>query len=97
MKVSLRRAKKKDALGNVSYNTLSRKSLARSVFGYTTLLQPKKPVTRAEAASAIWFFGNGGEGMTAQEALKAQQQPQNTQQPQNQQPPNQPQPQPTSP
>jgi hypothetical protein len=68
----------------------------RRVFGYTTLLQPKKPVTRAEAASAIWFFGNGGEGMTAQEALKAQQQPQNTQQPQNQ-PPNQPQAQPTSP
>jgi hypothetical protein len=68
----------------------------RRVFGYTTLLQPKKPVTRAEAASAIWFFGNGGEGMTAQEALKAQQPPQNTQQPQNQ-PPNQPQAQPTSP
>ncbi|NHC36375.1 S-layer homology domain-containing protein [Scytonema millei] len=68
----------------------------RRVFGYTTLLQPKKPVTRAEAASAIWFFGNGGEGMTAQEALKAQQQPQNNQQPPNQQPPNQPQPQPTA-
>jgi len=66
----------------------------RRVFGYTTLLQPKKPVTRAEAASAIWFFGNGGEGMTAQEALKAQQQPNQTQN--NQQPQNQPQPQPTA-
>lgn len=71
----------------------------RRVFGYTTLLQPKKPVTRAEAASAIWFFGNGGEGMTAQEALKAQQQPNQppqNQSPQNQPPQNQPQPQPTA-
>jgi S-layer homology domain len=66
----------------------------RRVFGYTTLLQPKKPVTRAEAASAIWFFGNGGEGMTAQEALKGQQQP--TQAQNNQPPQNQPQPQPTA-
>lgn len=66
----------------------------RRVFGYTTLLQPKKPVTRAEAASAIWFFGNGGEGMTAQEALKAQQQPNQAQN--DRQPQNQPQPQPTA-
>jgi len=66
----------------------------RRVFGYTTLLQPKKPVTRAEAASAIWFFGNGGEGMTAQEALKAQQQPNPAQN--NQPPQNQSQPQPTA-
>jgi hypothetical protein len=62
----------------------------RRVFGYTTLLQPKKPVTRAEAASAIWFFGNGGEGMTAREALKTQ-----SNQPLQNQPQNQPQSQPT--
>lgn len=66
----------------------------RRVFGYTTLLQPKKPVTRAEAAATIWFFGNGGEGMTAQEALKAQQQPNN--QPPTNRPHNQSQPQPTA-
>lgn len=43
----------------------------RRVFGYTTLLQPKKPVTRAEAAAALWYFGSAGEGMSAQEALQS--------------------------
>ncbi|MBW4645037.1 MAG: S-layer homology domain-containing protein [Goleter apudmare HA4340-LM2] len=42
----------------------------RRVFGYTTLFQPKKPVTRAEAASALWYFGTQGEGISAVEALK---------------------------
>lgn len=42
----------------------------RRVFGYTTLFQPKKPVTRAEAAAAIWYFGSQGEGLSAQEARK---------------------------
>jgi hypothetical protein len=42
----------------------------RRVFGYTTLLQPKKPVTRAEAAAALWYFGTQGEGISAAEALK---------------------------
>ncbi|MCC5645037.1 S-layer homology domain-containing protein [Nostoc sp. CHAB 5824] len=42
----------------------------RRVFGYTTLLQPKKPVTRAEAATALWYFGSQGEGVSAAEALK---------------------------
>jgi len=28
----------------------------RRVFGYTTLLQPDKPVTRAEAAATLWDF-----------------------------------------
>lgn len=41
----------------------------RRVFGYTTLFQPKKPVTRAEAAAALWYFGSSGEGISAQEAL----------------------------
>ncbi|HBB36210.1 MAG TPA: S-layer protein [Cyanobacteria bacterium UBA8803] len=40
----------------------------RRVFGYTTLFQPKKPVTRAEAAAALWYFGFQGEGVSAQEA-----------------------------
>ena len=42
----------------------------RRVFGYTTLFQPKKPVTRAEASAALWYFGTQGEGMSAKEALK---------------------------
>lgn len=44
----------------------------RRVFGYTTLFQPKKPVTRAEAAGALWYFGTQGEGISAVEALKLQ-------------------------
>jgi hypothetical protein len=42
----------------------------RRVFGYTTLFQPKKPVTRAEAATALSYFGSQGEGVSAAEALK---------------------------
>jgi hypothetical protein len=42
----------------------------RRVFGYTTLFQPQKPVTRAEAAVTLWYFGTQGEGISAVEALK---------------------------
>ncbi len=42
----------------------------RRIFGYTTLFQPKKPVTRAEAAAALWYFGTQGEGISAVDALK---------------------------
>ncbi|NEO36502.1 MAG: S-layer homology domain-containing protein [Moorea sp. SIOASIH] len=41
----------------------------RRVFGYTILFQPKKPVTRAEAGAALWYFGSQGEGQSAKEAL----------------------------
>lgn len=51
----------------------------RRVYGYTTLFQPKKPVTRAEAAGTIWFFGNATEGISAQEALKVKNQTSSTQ------------------
>lgn len=47
----------------------------RRVFGYTTLFQPKKPVTRAEAAAALWYFGTQGEGISATEALKLKRSP----------------------
>jgi hypothetical protein len=47
----------------------------RRVFGYTTLFQPKKPVTRAEAAATLWYFGSQGEGLSAQEARKLKSQP----------------------
>ena len=43
----------------------------RRAFGYTTLFQPKKAVTRAEAAAALWYFGFQGDGQSAQETLKA--------------------------
>ncbi|HBL12130.1 MAG TPA: S-layer protein [Cyanobacteria bacterium UBA11162] len=46
----------------------------RRVFGYTTLFQPKKPVTRAEAAAALWYFGSQGEGLSAQDALSSKSQ-----------------------
>lgn len=52
----------------------------RRVFGYTTLFQPKKPVTRAEAAAALWYFGTQGEGISATEALKLQRSPENASQ-----------------
>lgn len=42
------------------------------VFGYTTLFQPKKPVTRAEAAASLWYLGFQGEGINAKEAFKLQ-------------------------
>jgi hypothetical protein len=47
----------------------------RRVFGYTTLFQPKKPVTRAEAAAALWYFGTQGEGISAVDALKLKRSP----------------------
>ncbi len=39
----------------------------RRLYGYTQLLQPEKPVTRAEAAAALWSFGTQGEMITAKE------------------------------
>jgi hypothetical protein len=48
----------------------SEQSNIRRVFGYTTLFQPKKPVTRAEAAMTLWYFGSQSEGVSAAEALK---------------------------
>jgi hypothetical protein len=45
-------------------------SIIRRVFGYTTLFQPKKPVTQAEAAAALWYFGSQGEGISASQVLQ---------------------------
>ncbi len=42
----------------------------RRTFGYTTLFQPKKTVTRAEAAASLWYLGFQGDGINAKEALK---------------------------
>jgi hypothetical protein len=47
-------------------------SNVRRIFGYTTLFQPKKPVTRAEAAASLWYFGFQGDGITAREILESE-------------------------
>jgi hypothetical protein len=39
----------------------------RRAFSYTTLFQPDKAATRAEAAAVLWRFGNSTEGITAAE------------------------------
>ncbi|MBE9003797.1 S-layer homology domain-containing protein [Fortiea sp. LEGE XX443] len=51
------------------------KSNIRRVFGFTTLFQPKKTVTRAEAAAALWYFGTPGDGVSAADALKLKRSP----------------------
>ncbi|MBE9119857.1 S-layer homology domain-containing protein [Tychonema sp. LEGE 07199] len=47
----------------------------RRVFGFTTLFQPKKSVTRAEAAASLWYFGTQDGGLSAKDALQAKSQP----------------------
>lgn len=47
----------------------------RRAFGYTTLLQPKKPVTRAEAAAVLWYFGAQGDGVSAKDVLQGRSAP----------------------
>lgn len=43
----------------------------RRLYGYTQLLQPQQPVTRAEAAAALWFFGpNVKSGRSAPQLLE---------------------------
>lgn len=46
----------------------------RRLFGSTLLLQPTKPVTRAEAAAALWYIGAQGEGISARDILKGERQ-----------------------
>jgi S-layer homology domain len=50
----------------------------RRSFGYTTLFQPQKTVTRAEAAAALWYFGAQGDGLSAKDALQISRQPETT-------------------
>jgi hypothetical protein len=42
----------------------------RRAFGYTTLFQPKRPATRAEAAAVLWSFGFQADLLNAQDSLK---------------------------
>jgi hypothetical protein len=43
------------------------RSNVKRAFGYTTLFQPKKPVTLEEAAAVLWYFGYQGDGLSASE------------------------------
>lgn len=45
----------------------------RRAFGYTTLFQPKKTVSRAEAAAVLWQFGSQGNNLSAKDALQLSQ------------------------
>ncbi len=42
----------------------------RRVFGFTTLLQPQRNVTKAEAAASLWYFGSQGQGISARDAKR---------------------------
>lgn len=44
----------------------------RRMVGASLLLQPQKPVTRAEAAAALWYIGTEGQGYSAKEVLRAE-------------------------
>ncbi|EAZ91091.1 S-layer homology domain-containing protein [Crocosphaera chwakensis] len=44
-------------------------SNVRRIFGYTTLFQPNKGVTLAEAAASLWYFGYQGDGLSAEDVL----------------------------
>jgi len=46
----------------------------RRIFGFTRLLQPEKPATRAEAAAALWSFGSQGARVSAAELLARERQ-----------------------
>jgi len=45
----------------------------RRSFGFTTILQPQKPVTRAEAAASLWYFGTATDGISANKVLEQDQ------------------------
>ncbi|WP_404785073.1 S-layer homology domain-containing protein [Altericista sp. CCNU0014] len=48
----------------------------RRVLGSTLLFQPQKPVTRAEAAAALWFIGIEGDSLSARDLLRSERQAQ---------------------
>lgn len=45
----------------------------RRAFGYTTLFQPQKTVSRAEAAAVLWQFGSEGNNLSAKDAMQMSQ------------------------
>lgn len=53
----------------VDYNNGDLSNIRR-VYGYTTIFQPDRPVTRAEAAATLWYFGFQTNGVSVPEALQ---------------------------
>ncbi len=49
----------------------------RRAFGFTTLLQPDKPVTRAEAAASLWRFGGESDGRSIADLASSEADPSN--------------------
>jgi S-layer homology domain len=49
-------------------------STLRRVLGSTLLFQPQKPVTYAEAATALWFIGIEGDSLSVKDLLRSEQQ-----------------------
>jgi hypothetical protein len=47
-------------------------AMIRRTFGYTTLFQPQKSVTRAEAAAALAYFGSQNQGTSAADLRRKQ-------------------------
>ncbi|MBE9240897.1 S-layer homology domain-containing protein [Synechocystis salina] len=43
----------------------------KRMFGYITIFQPQRPVTREEAASALWFLGAQADGLSAKDVINA--------------------------
>ena len=43
----------------------------KRVFGYITIFQPQRPLTRGEAASALWFLGVQTDGLSAKDVINA--------------------------
>ncbi|MFB6275691.1 MAG: S-layer homology domain-containing protein [Halothece sp.] len=41
----------------------------RRIYGYTQLFQPNKAVTRAQAATALWLFGEQGKAISAKQLI----------------------------
>ncbi|MFN3362248.1 MAG: S-layer homology domain-containing protein [Pseudanabaenaceae cyanobacterium] len=59
------------ALGAVLQDSrLGELSNIRRSFGFTTLFQPGKHVSRLEAALSLWYFGDGEKGISAKEVLQ---------------------------
>ncbi|MDX1977671.1 MAG: hypothetical protein SFT94_08355 [Pseudanabaenaceae cyanobacterium bins.68] len=44
----------------------------RRAFGFIRVLQPTKPLTRAEAAAILWHFGGASDGINAQAVIRRQ-------------------------
>jgi hypothetical protein len=44
--------------------------ISDAALDFTTLLQPQKPVTRAESAASTWYFGTKTDGISARKSSR---------------------------